>query len=77
VRADGNTDVFEQIGLSGEPFIPEIRAQFGEKPKTPAPLLEFYKQSLHLKDFRERYQAYWNSTAEKSSSGSLPYVLEF
>ena len=71
MRADGNADVFEQINLSGEPFIPEIQAQFGEEPKTPAPLLGFYKQYLHLKEFRERYQAYWNSTAKNSQTGQL------
>lgn len=69
MHADGNADFFEQVGLSGEPFIPQIRPQMGDKPKPPAPLLEFYKQSIHLKDYRNRYQAYWNSTAEKSSSG--------
>ncbi|KUJ12171.1 amidase [Mollisia scopiformis] len=69
LRADGNADVFEQINLSGEPFIPEIQAQFGEKPKPPALLLDFYKQYLHLKECREKYQAYWNSTATKSSTG--------
>lgn len=67
--ADGNADVFEQIGLSGEPWIPQVQVQFGEKPRNPTPILKFYKESLHLKEFRERYQAYWDSTATNSSTG--------
>ena len=72
--ADGAVDVFANIALSGEPLIPEIRPEFGSAPKSPLPLLDFYNNSLQLKDFRERYLEYWSSTGKVVTTGK--YTLE-
>lgn len=68
-RADGRHDVIENIALSGEPLIPEIRPLFANGPPEPILVPEFYNNTLRLQDFRARYQAYWNSTAKKSKTG--------
>jgi amidase len=68
-EADGAADVFHNIGLSGEPLIPELRKGFGTGPTEPTPLLDFYKNSLKLKDYRARYNSYWTSTMEQTGTG--------
>lgn len=72
-QADGAADVFERLGLSGEPLIPELQHQFGNAPKPPIPLLDFYNNALRLKDYRERYQEYWSSTANVTETGKAIY----
>ncbi|KAI9696521.1 MAG: hypothetical protein M1820_008149 [Bogoriella megaspora] len=68
-EADGGADVFEQLALSGEPLIPELQRGFGNGPEPPLDVLQFYKNTIRLKDFRSRYQAYWSSTAMKTTTG--------
>jgi amidase len=68
-EADGAADVFHNIDLSGEPLIPELQKGFGTGPTEPTPLLDFYKNSLKLKDYRARYNSYWTSTMEQTGTG--------
>ncbi|KAH8590975.1 amidase signature domain-containing protein [Bisporella sp. PMI_857] len=69
MNADGGADVFKNLALSGEPLIPELQAEFGERPEPPMALLDFYNQSLRLKQYRESYEDYWISTAHKTKTG--------
>ena len=63
------------FALLGEPLILGLKPVFGDAPGTPTPLLDFYKSSLLLKDFRSRYQDYWRSTSTLTHSGMqcLPF----
>lgn len=73
--ADGRHDVLDNVDLSGEPLIPEIRSKFEDVPPEPIPLPEYYNNTRKLQDFRSRYQAYWSSTVEKSKTGYSTYPL--
>jgi amidase len=57
------------VSLSGEPLVEQIAPEFGEAPKVPMSLIENQRHVLELKDYRARYQAYWNSTSAKTISG--------
>ncbi|KAM7192735.1 Amidase signature domain containing protein [Rhypophila sp. PSN 637] len=69
-RGDGCADVWEVLQLSGEPEVYEIRGLFEPNgPRDPLPLLKYQEIVAHMKDYRNRYQEYWMSTAEKSGNG--------
>ena len=70
-EADGAWDVFECLALSGEPLIPELTKEFGDRPKEPMSLLDYHENVLRLKEYRGRYQSYWNSTAESTTTGKV------
>lgn len=63
--------MIENIGLSGEPLVPEIQHLFVNGIPDPLPLPEYFNKTLHLQDFRARYQEYWSSTAEKTGNGII------
>ncbi|KAK4208752.1 amidase signature domain-containing protein [Rhypophila decipiens] len=69
-RGDGCADVWEVLQLSGEPEVYEIRGLFEpDGPRDPLPLLKYQEIVAHMKDYRNRYQEYWMSTAENSGNG--------
>ncbi|PVH87638.1 amidase [Cadophora sp. DSE1049] len=68
-QADGLGDVLDNVALSGEPLVPQIAHMFANGRKQPVPLLTFFNSTLHLKNFRARYQAYWSSTVDKTGTG--------
>ncbi|KAK5449840.1 hypothetical protein LTS15_008412 [Exophiala xenobiotica] len=69
-RGDGCPDVYDAINLSQEPIVPEIAHLFpGGKLRPPMPLPEYEQVVLHMKDFRQRWHEYWNSSAKKTKSG--------
>ncbi|CZR55783.1 related to general amidase [Phialocephala subalpina] len=67
--ADGGADVHQQLKLSGEPLIPELRPYFANGPVPPMPLLDFYDLCLKRKDYRRRYLEYWMSTLNQTGTG--------
>ncbi|KAI9660056.1 MAG: hypothetical protein M1821_001408 [Bathelium mastoideum] len=69
-EADGGADIFGQLALSGEPLIPELQRSFGSGPRPPLNVLEFYKNTIRLKEFRARYQEYWSSTSSTNPTGA-------
>nr|BAV32171.1 hypothetical protein [Sordaria araneosa] len=69
-RGDGCADVWEVLRLSGEPEVHEIKGLFDvDGPRDPLPLLKYQEIVAHMKDYRNRYQEYWMSMAEKSGNG--------
>ncbi|OJJ05441.1 hypothetical protein ASPVEDRAFT_86789 [Aspergillus versicolor CBS 583.65] len=75
-RGDGCHDVYDAIHLSGEPFVPEITNLFPNgKPKAPIPLLEYEQVVRHMKDYRERYLDYWESSAERTGDRPIEALL--
>ncbi|KAK3317078.1 amidase signature domain-containing protein [Apodospora peruviana] len=69
-RGDGCVDVWDALQLSGEPEVPEIDGLFESGlPRKPLSLAEYQDVVIHMKDYRNRYQEYWMSTAEKSGTG--------
>lgn len=69
-------DVLENTALSGEPLVPQIQSLFANDPLHPIALPDYYNNTLHLEDYRARYQRYWNSTAGKSGTGKLSDLNE-
>ncbi|KDB20646.1 hypothetical protein H109_07399 [Trichophyton interdigitale MR816] len=59
---DGGQDVKKQLGLSGEPPIPQIKIII--EGKEPLPLLEYQDLILQGIEYAEAYADYWNSTAQ-------------
>ncbi|KAK4171361.1 Acetamidase [Triangularia setosa] len=69
-RGDGCPDVWEAIQQSGEPIVPEIENVFpGGKRRPPISLPEYEQVVLKMKDYRWKYNDYWQSSAGKTSSG--------
>ena len=69
-RGDGCLDAYEAIRLSGEPIVPEIDNVFpGGKLRQPIPLPDYEQVVLHMKDFRDRYNDYWTSSAQNTHTG--------
>lgn len=62
MSADGGQDVKKQLGLSGEPPIPQIKIII--EGKEPLPLLEYQDLILQGIEYAEAYADYWNSTAQ-------------
>ena len=75
MQADGLHDVLESVALSGEPLVPQIRSLFENGAPQPLNIPQYYNNTLHLHDYRARYQAYWDSIAEKTGTGQL-WALE-
>ncbi|KXX74804.1 Acetamidase [Madurella mycetomatis] len=69
-RGDGCADAYNAIKTSGEPFVPEIDNVFPDGKIRPAlPLPEYEEVVIHMKDFRNRYNDYWISSATKTHTG--------
>ncbi|EZF92605.1 hypothetical protein H113_06551 [Trichophyton rubrum MR1459] len=62
MSADGGNDIKKQLGLSGEPPIPQIKMLLEDK--EPLPLLEYQDLILQGIEYAEAYADYWNSTAQ-------------
>lgn len=79
-EADGAWDVAHNLSLSGEPLIEQLAPEFGAVTTSPMPLIEYHKHIIELKDYRARYQSYWNSTSKLTHSGcpfrNLPQLLQ-
>lgn len=58
------------IHLSGEPIVPQIGIVFPRgKLKQPMNLVDYEDVVLKMKSYRDDYQKYWRSTAERSQNG--------
>ncbi|KAM7205455.1 Amidase signature domain containing protein [Naviculisporaceae sp. PSN 640] len=69
-RGDGCADVWEALQLSGEPQVFEINGLFEvDGPREPLSLLKYQNTVAHMRDYRNRYQEYWMSTADKTGNG--------
>ncbi|KAJ8059060.1 hypothetical protein OCU04_012037 [Sclerotinia nivalis] len=62
MNADGSHHIQQQLELSGEPLINDLQDFYTLK--TPMPLLEYQDRALQLRDYRQAYSDYWNSTAD-------------
>jgi amidase len=67
--ADGHPDVYENLALSGEPLVSELEPQFGNGPLPAVALSEFYKSTIDLRKWRTKYNDYWTSTSNLTSTG--------
>ncbi|KAF9772265.1 hypothetical protein IL306_010047 [Fusarium sp. DS 682] len=67
LKADGAHDIHQNLDLSGEPLIPDLRSTF--QLKAPQDLLQYQDLTLQGLDYERRYSDYWNSTAD--SDGAL------
>lgn len=62
--------MWEALHLSGEPEVFEINGLFeADGPREPLSLLKYQDTVGHMKDYRNRYQEYWMSTAQKTGNG--------
>ncbi|GAB1317295.1 amidase [Madurella fahalii] len=69
-RGDGCPDAYNAIKMSGEPFVPEIDNVFPDgKLRPPIPLPEYEKAVIHMREYRDRYNDYWMSSATKTHTG--------
>jgi len=69
-RGDGCTDVWKDLQLSGEPEVFEIHGLFeADGPREPMSLPKYQDVVVRMKKYRNTYQEYWMSTAEKTGSG--------
>ncbi|KAF7959380.1 hypothetical protein EAE96_001000 [Botrytis aclada] len=62
MNADGSHHIQKQLALSGEPLIKELQNFYTLKP--PMSLLEYQDRALQVRDYRQAYSDYWNSTAD-------------
>ncbi|TGO57200.1 hypothetical protein BCON_0068g00310 [Botryotinia convoluta] len=62
MNADGSHHIQKQLALSGEPLINDLQGFYKLKP--PMSLLEYQDRALQLRDYRQAYSDYWNSTAD-------------
>ncbi|RSM05039.1 hypothetical protein CEP52_006546 [Fusarium oligoseptatum] len=62
LMADGAQDIHQQLSLSGEPLIPDLRRPFQLRP--PMGLLEYQDLTLQGLAYEREYYTYWNSTAD-------------
>ncbi|PQE05616.1 general amidase protein [Rutstroemia sp. NJR-2017a BBW] len=59
--ADGHHDIQKQLALSGEPILDDLKGAY--KLKEPIPVLEYQDLALQIRDYKEAYADYWDSTA--------------
>lgn len=62
INADGSHHIHKQLALSGEPLINDLQNFYTLKP--PMSLLEYQDRALQLRDYRQAYSDYWNSTED-------------
>ncbi|KAF7917576.1 hypothetical protein BELL_0117g00070 [Botrytis elliptica] len=62
MNADGSHHIHKQLAISGEPLINDLQNFYTLKP--PMSLLEYQDRALQLRDYRQAYSDYWNSTAD-------------
>ncbi|ESZ93257.1 hypothetical protein SBOR_6357 [Sclerotinia borealis F-4128] len=60
MNADGSHHIQTQLALSGEPLIDDLQSFYTLK--TPMSLLEYQDRALQLRDYRQAYADYWNTT---------------
>ncbi|KAF7853915.1 hypothetical protein EAF04_010581 [Stromatinia cepivora] len=66
MNADGSHHIQQQLALSGEPLINDLQDFYTLK--TPMSLLEYQDRALQLRDYRQAYSDYWNSTADANGN---------
>jgi amidase len=66
--ANARVDISERIALSGEPYVLEIEGLFSDNSPGPMPLMDFYKYTTHVQQYRSHYAAYWNSRSKDTST---------
>jgi amidase len=64
---DGGADVRAAFALSGEPMAEQVSLY--ETPKEEFTASQISATNVELRDLRKQYLDYWNSTAEKTSTG--------
>lgn len=65
MSASGGYDVFEHLGLSGEPLISQLGDDYPNgRPNPPLSSIGVQKTVLQLNSYREAYRAQWEKTAE-------------
>ncbi|KAF7894297.1 hypothetical protein EAF00_007811 [Botryotinia globosa] len=62
MNADGSHHIHKQLALSGEPLINDLQNFYTLKP--PMSLLEYQDRALQIRDYRQAYSDYWNSTTD-------------
>ncbi|KAI1636463.1 amidase signature domain-containing protein [Biscogniauxia mediterranea] len=68
--SDGCRTFFENLGLSGEPLIPELAGGFpGGRPLRPLDPAELAAAAAEMREYRAAYAAYWDSTRGRTSTG--------
>ncbi|KPM34291.1 Acetamidase [Neonectria ditissima] len=68
--ASGGYDVFENLALSGEPLVRELREDYPEgKPKPPLNAIEVEKAVTQLRNYRQEYHKRWMATANTTKTG--------
>ncbi|ETN44270.1 uncharacterized protein HMPREF1541_10450 [Cyphellophora europaea CBS 101466] len=66
---DGGQDIHHNLGISGEPIVPQLEMAFGSTPGTQKNASEIAAINVKLREYRTRYFDYWNSTSNLSPSG--------
>ncbi|KAK4244361.1 amidase signature domain-containing protein [Corynascus novoguineensis] len=70
--ADGGKDIHSQLSLSGEPAVPDLAMNFGDKPGHLRPnetVNELWDTQRRRYEYQARYLQYWESTAAQTSTG--------
>ncbi|KAK7928363.1 general amidase [Apiospora marii] len=69
-RGDGCPDVWEALRLSDEPLVPQIKSLFpNNAPPSPIPLPQYENLVVDMMEYRQDYQEYWMSSADRTRSG--------
>jgi amidase len=66
---DGGIEVHRQIDLSGEPLDDRVKLFYGEKPSPAKTGDAIQEVNLKLRQLKQDYMDYWNSTAAQTSTG--------
>ncbi|CAG8249637.1 unnamed protein product [Penicillium salamii] len=75
-RGDGCVDVWDDVQLSGEPFVPQIQNLFpGGNPRPPISLLEFDWVVRCMKEYRKKHLEYWMSTARATGDQPVEAII--
>jgi len=75
LRADGGYDMNQQLNLSGEPLIPDLKNDFTLK--DPMSLLKYQQLTVEGRDYEASYSDYWNSTGKQDGESISVLELEY
>lgn len=65
---DGGNDCRSAIGLSGEPFVPQVQPLYG-KATPPFDGTAIAAVNVEKRDYQKEYIDYWNSTSKITGTG--------
>lgn len=68
---DGGLDARKAIGLSGEPFIPQVGLFHMEKESPQYNATDIMRVNVQKREQQKQYMEYWNSSTNRTRDGSI------